>query len=326
MANFDFIGPSSATNNVNGTAAVGLTENGVSFTLTTLAGDGANTASIGSGFVNLVTNGGPETFVLDVTGAGETRFDDAITFSVTSVLGDWTVNGQSVVSGVNSLTGPQAALTFTPSGANTNGELWITSLNATINCFAAYTAISTPDGPRAVQDLAPGDRILRADGGVTTVEWIGKQLVDVRLSHPAKVNPVCISAGAIADNVPARDLWVSQGHAIEIDGLLIDAAALTNGKSVYRVPQMPIDGFSYYHIETRAHELILAEGCPAETYLDNPSRDSFINGAERAGIPPLNEMPLPRISSRRLVPDAILGNLARRAGMPGHAAELDAVA
>ncbi|MCP3969291.1 MAG: hypothetical protein GY717_03035, partial [Rhodobacteraceae bacterium] len=85
-----------------------------------------------------------------------------------------------------------------------------------------------------------------------------------------------------------------------------------NGTSIHQVSDMPLDGFTYYHVETETHELILAEGCAAESYLDIPDRSSFVNGAERADAPVIEEMDLPRISSSRLVPAAILGRLAGR--------------
>ena len=133
--------------------------------------------------------------------------------------------------------------------------------------------------------------------------------MDVQIQHPAKINPICISASAIAEGVPACDLFVSPDHAIEIDGMLINASALVNGSTVYQVAKMPLDGFTYYHVETDAHEVILAEGCPAESYLDVPDRSAFINGEERSHVAPIQEMDLPRVSSKRLVPAKIAARL-----------------
>jgi hypothetical protein len=313
MPLFDFVGASSNTANVAGTAAVSLTEAGVTFTLTTTAGDGTNNSSIGGGFAQFSSSGNTgtpvEAFVLDVTGPGQTRFDDTIQFSVTSLNGSWTVNGQAVNSGLNTLAGPQASLVFTPSTGNTNGFMWITSIDATINCFAPDTRISTPVGPRRVQDLEPGDRICTATGGVTTVQWLGIQPVDVRLMHPAKVNPIRITAGALGGGLPERDLLISQDHAIAIDGMLINAGALVNGTTIRQERGKMPDGFAYYHVETQAHELLLAEGVAAESFIDYAGRDSFDKGgeAEPRAIP---EMDLPRVSSSRLVPGHIRDRLA----------------
>ncbi len=65
----------------------------------------------------------------------------------------------------------------------------------------------------------------------------------------------------------------------------------------------------FYHVETENHVAIIANGAPAETFVDERSRSDFDNyqeyldlyGVERI-IP---EMTRPRISSARLVPKKI---------------------
>ena len=165
-----------------------------------------------------------------------------------------------------------------------------------------------------MQDLQTGD-VISTPSGETTVKWLGQQIMAPWFQHPDKINPVCITAGALADGVPTRDLFVSQGHAAEVDGLLINASALVNGRSIYMVADMPLDGFSYYHIETGAHEVILAERCGTESYLDMPNRDAFVNGAERADAALITEMDRPRITAARLVPPELHARLKARAGL-----------
>lgn len=87
-----------------------------------------------------------------------------------------------------------------------------------------------------------------------------------------------------------------------------------NGTSIDWVPidELP-NQVTYYHIETEYHDVILANGAPAETFVDVVGRMHFANyqeyldlfGAERI-IP---EMTCPRISSRRLLPNAIKARL-----------------
>ena len=76
---------------------------------------------------------------------------------------------------------------------------------------------------------------------------------------------------------------------------------------------MPKEGFTYYHIETDSHELLLAEGVPAESYIDYLSRDRFDNPPEADGrvIP---EMALLRVSAARLVPAELKARLQEIAG------------
>lgn len=184
-------------------------------------------------------------------------------------------------------------------------------------CFLRGTRIATLDGPVAVETLRPGDKVVTDTGDVTTVRWLGHQHVNTRLTHPVSVNPVCIRAGAFGDGLPERDLYLSPDHALGLDGVLVNAGALVNGSSVRQVDTMPPEGFTYYHVETEAHELLLAEGCAAESFIDHGAfpRQSFDNAAEAPARGPVQEMPLLRISSPRLVPADIRARLAARAGL-----------
>ncbi|MEL7116800.1 MAG: Hint domain-containing protein, partial [Pseudomonadota bacterium] len=184
-------------------------------------------------------------------------------------------------------------------------------------CFLEGTLIDTPDGAVPVETLREGDLVLTSDGRETPVLWLGEQFVPTPFVPREVGNPIRIAANAIADGVPRRDLFVSPDHAICIDDILYNANVLVNGTTIHQVERMPMNGFMYYHVETEAHELILAEGCPAETFIDFAGRDRFRNFAaycERFGegrvIP---EMALMRVPSKRLLPQAIRERLARRA-------------
>jgi hypothetical protein len=89
--------------------------------------------------------------------------------------------------------------------------------------------------------------------------------------------PVCIKAGALGDGVPARALWVSPGHGILAGGGLVPAWRLVNGVSVIQAES--VERVSYYHIELAAHDVVFAENCPAESYLDIGERQKFHNAA-----------------------------------------------
>lgn len=179
-----------------------------------------------------------------------------------------------------------------------------------VNCFLAGTRIAAPDGEWAVETLKPGDQITTADGGVAQVRWVGHQTVFTRFGPAERLMPVRIRAGALGDGLPVCDLVLTADHALLMDGLLINAGALVNGTSIDYVPPTELgDQFTVYHVETERHDVILAEGAPAETYIDYVARQSFDNYAEYVSLygedSAIAEAPYPRICAARLLPSAI---------------------
>lgn len=189
-------------------------------------------------------------------------------------------------------------------------------------CFLSGTRIRTPSGEVAVEKLRPGDLALTAEGEARPVVWLGRLKVAARFVDPVRSHPIRIRAGALGDNLPLRDLLVSPDHALLVEGLLIHAGALVNGTSIVRETRVP-EFFDYYHVELADHALVLAEGVPAETFIDNVDRMHFDNWAEHEALYPegrvLEEMPLPRAKSRRQVPARIRAALDRRAEAIGAA-------
>lgn len=184
----------------------------------------------------------------------------------------------------------------------------------TVNCFLTGTSITTPDGRTAVENLKVGDPILAANGKTIPVKWVGRQVVSTRFGPAERLMPVRVTAGALGDGLPLRNLTLTSDHALLIDGLLINAGALVNGGSIDWVPLSKLgDSYTVYHIETEEHDIILAEGAPAETFIDYVGRNTFDNHAEYIDLygaePIIAEMPAPRISASRLVPDAIKARL-----------------
>jgi hypothetical protein len=183
-------------------------------------------------------------------------------------------------------------------------------------CFAEDTLISTPDGETAVEALEIGDLVMTADGRSVPVKWIGRQTI-LKLFAGDRARPVRVTAGALGDGVPHRDLVVTSDHALILDGLAITAGALVNGTTILLDPLAAVpDRCTYFHVETEGHEVILANGAPAETYVDYAQRSVFDNHAEYVALygnePTIAEMPLPRISARRLVPPALRARLDRQ--------------
>ena len=186
-----------------------------------------------------------------------------------------------------------------------------------IVCFLAGTGIATPAGETPVEALAIGDLVLTADGHAAPVKWVGVQTVATLFADPVRTFPIRITAGALRPDLPARDLLVSPDHALFLDGVLVQAAALVNGTTIVRETAMP-ERFTYFHVELEDHSLIFAEGVPAETFLDTVTRRRFDNWAEYEALygdtgPVLAELPSPRIKSARQLPQALARRLAARA-------------
>jgi Hint domain len=143
-------------------------------------------------------------------------------------------------------------------------------------CFCRGTLIRSSRGDMPVEDLVVGDTVLTAAGELRPVRWLGHRAIDcTRYPNPAEVWPYRIRAGAFSDNQPARDLWLSRGHSILVDGVLMQVETLVNGASIVRVPSERVE---YWHVELDSHDILIAEGLPAESYLDVGNRTAFVNG------------------------------------------------
>jgi hypothetical protein len=150
-------------------------------------------------------------------------------------------------------------------------------------CFAAGTRILTPAGERTVESLLEGDIVLTVAAGdqlsAQPVKWIGRRRIDLTAHpRPVTVAPVRIRRDAFTDNVPHNDLLVSPDHAIFVDGKLICARQLINGTTI--VQQNDCTSVEYFHVELDTHAILLAEGLPAESYLNTGNQGFFANSGE----------------------------------------------
>jgi hypothetical protein len=281
---------------------------------------GSETGNVSVGVTDI---SGDSTIIGDVTNdqfqvnASDSRtFVGTVTFdSVTGFVGMdgsgnyylYVVDGTSVSSD-----GLPASITAPP-GTNGGGE-WSLTTNEP-GCYCAGTMIATPGGERRVESLVAGDLVLTANGAAMPVLWLGRSVISRRFADPVRVLPIRIMAGALGENLPLRDLLVSPGHALLIDGVLVHAGALVNGTSIVRESDAP-PVFDYYHVELATHEVLLANGTPAESFLEGNEDLAFHNLAERpvVAVRP-EEMPYPRAKSSRQVPRALRERLAARAAM-----------
>ncbi|MBS0639694.1 MAG: Hint domain-containing protein, partial [Proteobacteria bacterium] len=143
-------------------------------------------------------------------------------------------------------------------------------------CFVRGTRIQTPDGAVAVEELRVGDAVLTYDGAPALIIWTGHRSVDCT-AHPRPdlVWPVRVRTGTFGRGLPRRDLWLSPDHCLYLEQVLIPVKCLIDGDAI---AQVPLDAVTYFHIELPRHGVVLAEGLPAESYLDTDGRSNFTNG------------------------------------------------
>jgi hypothetical protein len=155
----------------------------------------------------------------------------------------------------------------------------------TAPCFASGTLIGTATGEVPVEALGIGDVVVTIDGAIMPIRWIGHRMVDcLRHPEPASVLPVRVAAHAFGPGLPARALFLSPDHAIFAEGALIPVKHLINGTSIV---QVAAERVTYYHVELAEHAVILAEGLPAESYLDTGDRRDFANGGAAMTLHPV---------------------------------------
>ncbi len=172
--------------------------------------------------------------------------------------------------------------TFTVLMVDAEGESDTVEIEITITgvlCLAAETRVETAKGRQRVKDLRVGDRVLTPNG-YKPLRWIGRYDMDpATLVQSPKMRPVRITAGALGDGLPERDLIVSRQHRMLVDTtiakrmfgvsqVLISAIRLTAlpGISVDET----LDSVAYFHLLFDRHEVVFAEGAPTESLYPGP--------------------------------------------------------
>jgi len=284
------------------------TTDGVNFTVVQFSTSGVSGSYL--------TDGDPDSTTFEV---GETLSYGATGGGFTFVAGD----GVAIIF-QNNATGAYYRMVAQQEELRADNSSFTASQADYVVCFLAGTGIATPHGDWPVEALSIGDEVLTADGQVRPVRWIGRQTVARFFADPLRALPVTIRAGALGEGLPLRDLHVSPDHAMLVEGVLVHAGAMVNGRSILRMADVA-DSFTYYHVELADHALILAEGAPAETFVDNVTRRRFDNTAEYEALygarvdaqvgtqVDTGELDLPRVKSARQMPAALARHLEWRA-------------
>jgi hypothetical protein len=110
------------------------------------------------------------------------------------------------------------------------------------------------------------------------------------------------------------------------DKVLAQAMHLVNGLTI--VQAEAVEELEYFHIELASHDILVADGTPAESYIDCGNRLMFENGAEYARLYPEDQRPRWAFFANRLEYGddeltAIRVRLLDRATAQGHALTSD---
>ena len=143
--------------------------------------------------------------------------------------------------------------------------------NANLVCFTKGTLIAVPGGETAVEALKTGDLVETMDHGPQPIRWIGRRAV----LASGRFAPVRIRKGAYGAR---EDLLVSQQHRILLRGegvrrhfgaheVLAPAKHLVDGAGADIAPGGVVE---YHHILMDRHEVVFANGAPAETLFLGP--------------------------------------------------------
>ncbi|MEC9198626.1 MAG: Hint domain-containing protein [Pseudomonadota bacterium] len=166
-------------------------------------------------------------------------------------------------------------------GLTTDRQVWNYAL-----CFCKGTLIETSKGQKPIEKLTTEDYVLTVDHGFQQIRWIGHK----RCEAKGALAPIHFAPGTIGNT---RPLKLSPQHRVMLEGWQVelvsdDAQALTpainfvDGTDIRQVEGGHVD---YYHIMLDRHEIVFAEGAPAESFhpgemamraLDLPARREIL--------------------------------------------------
>ena len=260
-----------------------------------------NSTSLASG--TLVIDFTTDTAGGSVTAAGQTFNIPTGTPLVDIGNGAFTVSTPDILG-----TGATVTLSSNPASVGVSASVLGTQLvnttvptNLPIVCFASGTQIRTARGDIAVEDLEIGDFALTVSGDLRPVTWVGSRtMMPSDHAQPWNVHPVRVRAGAFGTGLPERELRLSPGHPVLVGadedgegGHLVPIMCLINGTTIERVP---VDEVTYWHVELDQHDVLFAEGLPAESYLDWGDREFFSEAEAHAIANP--DFVLPGLAAR----------------------------
>jgi hypothetical protein len=179
-------------------------------------------------------------------------------------------------------------------------------------CFLAGTRITTPGGEVAVETLLEGDLVTTISGAHRKLRWVGRGRTLVTPRNRDRATPVVVRKHALGEYVPRRDLYVTRGHSLLLEGVLIPVEELINHRTIAWVEAAQV--VEYYHLELDSHDVVIADGAAAESYREDDNSPQFLNAATRPAAPP--QPPYAPVLHDHPTVKHIWRKLSDRAGQP----------
>ena len=241
----------------------------------------------------------PETFSYQLNGsATSSGLDSALQYNASVLLGDgstmttqlWVIqlqNGDVFVNWGGATLSNLSIQTITlTSVVSSNYDGTYANSDSITNlrfvCFVRGTRIDTPAGPRLVERLVPGDRVLTRDHGAQEVIWAAAKRVMVRV--PDGAAPVRLDVDALGPGRPARPLVVSGQHRIVLPGgTHLGPACAFLGLAHVRALPLPRE-MPYHTFALPRHGLVRANGLWAESFWPGVVACSLLTPPDRARL------------------------------------------
>ena len=221
-----------------------------------------------------LVNGASAANIFWLVGVNFNITTDTTAFFGNMIAGYTNINGSIVVEGtvpanVNGRVYTLgASITFSDAGSATAVLL---PPEPSVVCYVKGTKILTPDGFVAVEDIAVGDKIstygdivLNKNVMYSSENRVVRMISFSVRSGSSSSTPIRIQKGALGENAPFEDLYVSPNHRMVIDSKLVSAYRLVDGDTITQ--EYDSNTVTYYHIELASHCAIVANGVLSESF------------------------------------------------------------
>ncbi|MBB95369.1 MAG: hemolysin-type calcium-binding protein [Rhodobacteraceae bacterium] len=188
----------------------------------------------------------------------------------------------------------ECALWVVHCNARAQGQRSRRSAASGVICFTPGSRIDTPDGPRPVELLREGDRVLTRDNGPQEILWIGgRRITGARMFVMPELRPIRIGPGALGIDRPDASLLVSPEHRLLIRShaaralfntpeVLVPACELVNGETV--TVDLSVREVTYIHLLLPSHQIVWANGVETESFHPASADFGALTDGDRARL------------------------------------------